>query len=53
MVSSASPNINKALQQEIEEKAKRVVSFGDQTPGAYYGFAMNMKAQLDALLKNN
>lgn len=29
MVSSASPSINKALQQEIEDKAKRVVSFGE------------------------
>lgn len=49
----ASPTINKALQQEIEEKAKRVTTFGDQTPGGYYGHAMSMKAQLDNLVKNN
>ena len=49
----ANPSINKLLQQEIEEKAKRVTTFGDQTPANYFGHAMNMKAQLDNLYKNN
>lgn len=51
---SSSPAINKVLQQDIEEIAKRKLSFGDdRTPGELYGYAMNMKGQLDSLAKNN